>query len=426
MTKKLNVLVFPCGSENASEIHDALRYSLHVHLVGLSSTRDHGEFLYENYIGNAPNIKEQRFDEYFLALVKEKDIDLIFATHDSVAEYLAPICENIGVYLVNGDLEATKVARSKKLTYSLFAGREWMPQQFSSIDEIGSSWPVVVKPDFGQGGQGVHVCTDKAIAATAISATANPLIVEYLPGIELTVDCFTDRYRNIIWVGPRTRERVRAGITMRSEWFPPDEAILQIAKVINTQVSMRGPWFFQIKKDKSGNWKLLEISCRIAGTMVFQRAKGVNLPLMAVHDFLGRDLKAMSNPHINLIDRRISTVACLSFEYENVYMDLDDTLIIDGHAVPMMIAFLFQARSKGKLLCLITRHDFDPVESLREACVDPELFDEIIHIRDKSLKSLHVRPNSIFIDNHFPERLDVFNQSGIPVFDLDAIQFLIR
>jgi hypothetical protein len=35
-----------------------------------------------------------------------------------------------------------------------------------------------------------------------------------------------------------------------------------------------------------------------------------------------------------------------------------------------------------------------------------------------------VRAPAIFIDNHFPERLDVSRRHGIPVFDVDAMDLL--
>jgi len=426
MNNKMNVLVFPCGSENASEIHEALRYSLHVRIVGASSVSDHGEFLFENYYGDVPNIKDIEFEPYFKKLVERENISVVFATHDTVAVHLALICENLGVYLVNGNPETVQIARSKRHTYAEFSDQNWVPKVFDSANVSNMDWPVVVKPDLGQGGQGVHICCDYQSLNSAIDVTDNPVIVEFLPGNEITVDCFTDRNKKLVWIGPRTRGRVRAGITMRSESVDSDEPILSIANALNERLVLRGPWFFQLKLDKYNQWKLLEISCRISGTMVFQRARGVNLPLMAVHDAMGRDVIPLPSPFVKLIDRRISTLAFLEFDYKHVYVDLDDTLIIDGNVVPVVIAFLFQCKAQGKFLYLITRHLTDPAVTLRKAKIELGMFDEIIHISDKSFKSTYVKLNSIFIDNHFPERRDVFSNNNVPVFDVDAIQFLIR
>ena len=48
--KMKNILVFPCGSEIALEIYKSLEFSTHFTLFGASSVKDHGEFIYKNYI----------------------------------------------------------------------------------------------------------------------------------------------------------------------------------------------------------------------------------------------------------------------------------------------------------------------------------------------------------------------------------------
>lgn len=423
--RKLNVLVFPCGSEPASEIYQALRFSLHVELFGASSVDDHGRFRFPAYRGGLPRIDSPDFDPRFQALISDLSIDVVFSTHDSVSEYLAGRAERMGFHLVNGDPEATSVARRKSATYGLFADFPWAPAVYPSVESV-EDWPVVVKPDLGQGGQGVAVADGPTEAQAALQGTADPLLVEYLPGEEVTVDCFTDRNRRLLWVGPRTRERVRAGISMRSRLLDADPDVTAIAEAINHRLRLRGPWFLQLKRDSKGAWKLLEISCRTAGNMAAQRARGVNLPLMAIQDYLGRDLLVLPETRVTMVDRAISTRAELDFEFDTVFVDLDDTLIIDGHVVPLVVQFLYQCRAQGKTIVLITRHERDCGETLDRACLSLRLFDRIVHITDGSPKADHITERSIFIDNHFPERLAVFRRLGIPVLDVDMLEFLVR
>jgi hypothetical protein len=419
------VLVFPCGAENASEIHQALRYSIHVELYGASSVDDHGRFRFERYRGGLPRIDSPDFDRAFRGLIEEWGIDLVFAAHDTVHDYLAPRAAEMGFHLVNGDPEAARIARRKSLTYARFAGEPWVPEVYEAPSRI-DRWPVVVKPDLGQGGQQVVVAKDEAELRQALASVAEPLLVEYLPGEELTIDCFTDRCGKLLWVGPRTRERVRAGITMRSRLLDADPAIDVIAAAINAQLTLRGPWFFQVKRDPAGVLKLLEICCRMAGTMVAQRARGINLPLMAVQDFLGRDLLALPEPRVRTIDRAIATRAELDHPFDTVFVDLDDTLIIDGKVTPLVVQFLYQVKNDGKRVVLVTRHAYDCAETLGAACLAESLFDEVLHITDGSPKSDHVKGRAIFIDNHFPERLEVSRRHGIPVMDVDMLEFFVR
>jgi len=422
---KIQVLVFPCGAENAIEIHRALRYSIHVDLHGASSVDDHGTYRFDSYCGDLPNIQHPEFETAFAALISRLNIDVVFATHDSVMEYLATRSERLGVALINGDPDTASTARRKSRTYRTFSDCAWSPRIFDDIAHV-TSWPVVIKPDAGQGGQGVVVAPDADHARLALASTADPIIMEYLPGEEVSVDCFTDRHRKVIWTCARTRERVRAGIAMRSRILKPDSDIEAIARHINSRLRLRGPWFFQLKRDLRGDWKLLEISCRIAGTMVAQRAHGINLPLMAIQDYLERDLVCLPNRQVDMVDRCISTRARMSSPFDTVFVDLDDTLIINGYPTPLVMAFLYQCLSEGKTIKLITRHAYDVSDTLRAARISESLFSEIIHIRDGDVKSRYLTPGSLFIDNHFPERLDASRNSLATPVDVDSLEFFIK
>ncbi|MBA0183344.1 ATP-grasp domain-containing protein [Pectobacterium versatile] len=423
--KKINVLVFPCGSENANEIYQSLRYSIHVNIIGASSVEDHGRFRYPNYISNIPNINDDGFYDHFSDVIHSNNINVVFATHDTVAEKLSLLASRIGFFLVNGDSTATRIARKKSETYALFQDCHWVPHQYKILESV-SKWPVIIKPDMGQGGLGIILADSFESARSACKNIVSPVIVEYLPGSELTVDCFTNHKGDLVWIGPRTRERVRAGITMRSQQVELGDEIKNIANTINKRMVLRGPWFFQLKGDRLGKWKLLEVSCRISGTMVFQRAKGINLPLMAIHDYMGRDIIALPNNDITLIDRYIATRAKVDREYKNIYIDLDDTLIINGYAVPKIINFIYQSILEGKRIYLITRHEFDINETLVKAKISPSIFNGVFHIKNGEKKSRYIQNNSIFIDNHFPERKDVYEKTGCLVLDVDSVELFIK
>lgn len=419
----LNVLVFPCGSENAAEIHQALIHSVHVRLHGASSVDDHGRQLYERYQGDLPRIDAPEFDDAFVALLRHWQIDLVFATHDTVQAYLSQSRERFNVGLINDDARTCAIARRKSLTYAEFADQPWVPHVYANTAQV-VHWPAVVKPDLGQGGQGFALVADPQAALATMAATTLPLLIEYLPGEEATVDCFTDFEHALRWVGPRTRERVRAGISMRSTFPAADPQITQIAEMINQRLRLRGPWFFQLKRDHSGQWKLLEISCRVAGSMVAQRARGVNLPLMAVHDYMGRKVRPLPQYAVDLVERRILTLAQITQPFDTIYIDFDETVIRDGLAIASTLHFLYRMLARGKRLVLLTRHAGDPLIALRKARIAAELFDDIIHITDGRAKSSFIVGKAIFIDNHFPERVDVATHCGIPVFDVDALEFI--
>ena len=69
---KKRILVFPCGSEIALEIHRSVAKSSHFELIGANSVSDHGRFVYQNYIPNLPMVTDASFIPAMKALVKKE------------------------------------------------------------------------------------------------------------------------------------------------------------------------------------------------------------------------------------------------------------------------------------------------------------------------------------------------------------------
>jgi len=423
-TRPVCVLVFPAGTEVGLEIGRALERSLHVQLHGAGSRDDHGTLAFARYAG-IPSLDAPDFDARFKALLAEWRIDLVFATHDDVQAYLAPRIAGWGAVLVNGDAEACCIARSKRATLDAFDHTGWTPRRYDELAAV-TRWPVAVKPDAGQGGQGFMRADDAAMLEQAMAALAQPLVTEYLPGEEISVDCFSDRRRRLLHVGPRSRERVVGGIAMRSRPLPADLTVAAIAAAINTRLVLRGPWFLQLRRDAQGRWKLLEFSCRLSTGSTVARAAGVNLPLLAVQDFLERDLGVLAEPRLRVLERRLEHHAVLDYAFDTCYFDLDDTLVCNGLANPAAMRLAYRLLEMGKRLVLLTRHPGDITRTLAAARIAPGLFDEIVHLREGEPKSSAIRAPALFVDNHFPERLEVSRCHGIPVFDVDALDLLCK
>src|SRR5262245_14885947 len=89
MKRVVNVLVFPCGAENALEIHTALANVVNVVVFGASGRDDHGQFVFKNYIGGLPYLSSPEFITAFNEVLVTHSIDLVFPTHDDAAVFLA-------------------------------------------------------------------------------------------------------------------------------------------------------------------------------------------------------------------------------------------------------------------------------------------------------------------------------------------------
>ncbi|PKR82658.1 ATP-grasp domain-containing protein [Heyndrickxia camelliae] len=423
---KKRVLVFPCGSEIGLEINNALKYVKNFEIYGGSSVQDHGRYVYRNYIDGLPNVDDENFISEINSIIDKYSIDFIFPAHDSVVLKLSQYQESLHAIVITSEKETSEICRSKKKTYEFFKEENFIPYMYNSIEEVGE-YPVFLKPNVGQGSKGTALVKNLEDLNYIYSKTDDLLILEYLPGDEYTIDCFTDRYGKLRFIGMRERRRVKSGISVNSVTLDCHSEVEKIAVKINEKLNFRGVWFFQVKKDINGTFKLLEISPRIAGTMGLYRNKGINLPLLSLFDRMEFDINIHENSFNIEIDRALINRFSIDKKYERVYLDFDDTVTLGNSINPFVMMFIYQCVSKEIEIVLITKHEKDINNTLQLLKVDKNLFSEILHINkdDEKYKYMNNEKAAIFIDDSYSERIKVSKMLGMPVFDIDAIESLI-
>jgi len=422
---RYNVLILPIGTEIGLEIYRALRYSKHFHTFGISSDdNNHGRFLCgENYTKeNVPTFNDEAFWDKLSIIINRYEIDFIYPASPLLFDVLhLNLNDKIKEKIILPNFETVTICRSKKLTYLTFESNLKVPllSEKESRHLTSEDYPIFLKPERGQGTSNCHVVKNKDELGIFSRLVEDPLLLKYIEGPEYTVDCFTDKHGKLRFVGARIRNRIKNGISVNTVSVD-NERFKIIADKINSVLEMRGGWFFQVK----GNDELylLEIEPRIAGTSGTWRQVGVNLPLLTLYDKIGHDVEIQINDCSIELDRALKARFKTNLKYNNVYVDLDDTLILNNKVNTELVAFLYQCKNEKKRLFLITKNAF-AINQLRKYCIDSALFDEII-ISDNKKDSMKNFP-AIFIDDSFGERQEV-SKIGVPVFDLDAIECLRR
>lgn len=425
MCSQIGVLIFPAGEINSVELHDALSTCVNIRLVGASSIERHGEYIFEQYYAGIPKINECDFFDCFNELIDKERIDIVVPTHDDVALFFAENKEKIHAKILTADFETAKICRDKKLTYDVFEKCDFCPKIYDKPQEF----PVFVKPRKGQGSVGTKLLLDESDVIQGIE-WSEYVICEYLPGEEWTVDCFTNKDGVLCFVMPRSRQRTWAGVSVHAQIEELTEEVKTIAETINNSLSFLGLWYFQIKRDEEGKWKLLEVSSRCAGTMCLSRAVGVNLPLLSVYAAMGKNVRVFTNDYEIQVDRTLISRYKTNMEYKRVYIDLDDTILVRGKVHLPAIWFLYQCMNEGKDIILLTRHNADHDDTVKEVLdkhkIMPELFSQIIELTFEMPKYMVMEPrDAIFIDNAYAERMKVHEKLGMPVFDVDGLEVLM-
>ena len=428
MIQKFKVLVFPCGSEIGLEIYRSLRYSAHVELYGASSVDDHGKFIYENYIGNIPFVDAADFVAKIAETVKEFHIDAIYPAMDKVIWVLKKHEQEIGCKVIASNYKTTEICLSKTKTYKELQGIVNIPKVYKNVKTV-NDFPVFIKPDIGYGSRGVFKAMDKVSLNFFMKDKIHSdyVISEYLPGREYTVDCFTNKEGKLIFCGPRIRNRISNGISVNT--IPVNDInndeFKKIAIRINENIAFQGAWFFQVKRNNKGELTILEIAARLGGSSSLYRGKGINFALISIYDAFNLDVEILENSYDIELDRALDSKFKLNVDFETVYVDYDDCLIVGSKVNIQLLSFLFDCLNKGKKIVLLSKHEGNLIESLKNHRLN-NLFDKIIHISKNGHKSDYITDiKSIFIDDSFAERKNIKKRKNIFVFSPDMIEILL-
>ncbi|MBN3962533.1 ATP-grasp domain-containing protein [Nostoc sp. NMS8] len=424
--KLYKVLVFPGGTEIGLEIQKSLCSCKDIQLysVGLDVS-NHAPYVFARHF-NIPSIHDPRWIDSLNKIIVENNIDYIFPAYDDIVTSLAINAEKIKSKIISSPLETCLIARSKYKTYSIFYKNIPVPKIYHSLDEI-DYFPVFIKPDKGQGSQDTHIVHNKQHLSQLLSKNQEYIITEYLPGDEYTIDCFSHRNTGLIFCRGRQRIRTKSGISMNSQSTNNNinELFLSYAKLISEKLTFYGAWFFQLKKDKDGNYKLLEIAPRIAGAMAFHRVQGINFSLLSIYEQENIPIEVMTNTFDVELDRALINRYKHYIEYKTVYVDLDDTLVINGKLNLILIQFLYQCINNSKKIILLTKHIGDINEFLKKYRIK-DIFDNIIQIDKSAYKANYIfEKNAIFIDDSFTERKSVNTKLSIPTFDSSMVEILL-
>lgn len=425
MNKKINVLIFSAGEVNSVELLDALSHNVNIDVYGASSVDRHGPFVFKNYRGNLPYINDDSFIEEFNKLIDEWKVDLVFPNHDTTAVFLSKNKDLIHAKIITSSYETNLICRDKKKTYDTLKEFDFCPRTYIEFD----NFPCFIKPREGQGTQGAKLINSKKEIPVNFRFE-DYVITEYLPGQEYTVDCLSDLKGNLLVCCPRKRTRTMAGISVAGENITNVKEIKEIAEKITNNLQFNGLWYFQVKEDNEGNYKLLEISTRVAGTSCLTRAKGINLPMLSVYLFIGYDVGVFDNPYNVKMDRSLISRYKIDYDFNTVYVDYDDTVINNDKVIVEVLSFLHQCKNKNKKIILISRHEEDHDDSLEESLdnhsINKSLFTDIIKLKFSQSKVDFIDPyRAIFIDNAYAERKKVHDKLNIPVFDVEGIEVLL-
>jgi carbamoylphosphate synthase large subunit len=423
-----NVLVFPCGTEIANEIINSLKYNKYFK-IKLASSESQSYCNYRNLdISFLPYVTDDSFYNDLTSLIKQESIDFIIPAHDDVAYALSQIEDKIHAKVIGQNAYINDIVRFKDKTYDFFKGILPIAKTYNDESEI--EFPIFVKPKRGQGSQNSFLIQNQSEFEHFKNSYDSSEFVwmEYLTGTEYTIDCFSDNGK-LLYSGGRTRDKMTRGISVQSSLVCDkdlNDQFANYAKIISETLSMNGLWFYQLKYGKDGNLKLLEIGPRVSGTMMLNRAKGINFVELALYQKLGFDVEVIVNDIDVSLARALVPKYKTDIEYAHLYVDFDDTLFLEERYINTdLIKLIFQAKNDGKKVYLITKNKKNNLTKALHQFGISHVFDDVLHIDDNDKKVNYMKPNSLLVDDSFQERKEAI-EIGLYAFGNDNLNVLIQ
>lgn len=391
---KKRVLVLNCGTLASTDINMALRYNDEFEIWGASTNKNHGIYVYKNYIDDIPNISNPDFIKILNKKIEEYNFKFILAPHEDLALFLQENKEKINACIVCSNYETSLICRYKSKTYEKMKNYDFIPKVYKK-EEV-KTYPVFCKKDTDQGARHAYKIENKN--ELEMYTKDDMIICEYLPGEEVTIDCFTDKNRKLLFCNPRAADRILAGIDVHARRIALTDEIKYIAESLNKEIEFRGYWFFQIKKAVDGKYKLLEISTRLPGSFSLSRCLDVNLPLMALKDFDGQDIELTFNNIEIEADKQFFGKYKLGIEYNSVFIDFETCFEIMDNIDAFFMMYLYQCLNKNIEIDLITQNKEKMEKYLIKNKIDRNIFKNIFEISREKIKDV-LTEKSIFLSN---------------------------
>ena len=239
------VLIFPAGTEIGLEIQASLKDVRGMKLFAAGAdVSNPARFAFSEY-HILPPVSEPDWDLALAELCQRLKIGYLMPAHDDVIAALARTSIKPPCIVVGSPDEVSLLTRRKSATYRHLASVVRVPEQY--LPDQVTSFPVFVKPDCGNGSINARRADNREDLVSALRETNDPIICEFLPGEEYTVDCVSDRERGLLFWGARVRRRVRNGISVNTETLDLPEAE-SMARSISSALDLHGAWFFQFKR----------------------------------------------------------------------------------------------------------------------------------------------------------------------------------
>jgi carbamoyl-phosphate synthase large subunit len=293
----VNVLVMSAGAAPAVAVINALRLQKEIEVRIISADANplsSGFYLSDAYYV-VPKLEEQHFIPTIVNICEEEKIKVIFPILDEELLIFAEKKEFFkekGIVVAVNDAHVVTIGNDKYKTYrfclekGILTPKTYLPHQLREIKEI--DYPLFIKPRFGRGSIGAFKVKNEEELEFFLKYVEEPIIQEYIPGKEYTIDMLCDFESRVICVVPRERIETKAGQSYKGKTVK-DEKLILYGKDIAEKFGLKSGVNIQCIVYE-GKYYLIEVNPKFAAAVPLTIAAGANTPSLLLRICLGEKI----------------------------------------------------------------------------------------------------------------------------------------
>jgi carbamoyl-phosphate synthase large subunit len=228
-----------------------------------------------------------------LAIALAERVSLIVPTIDDELTTFAEAArrfEREGIRVAVSPPETTAMCNDKYATCRTLRAKGVAAARSYLRDEVpvSATFPLFIKPRFGRGGVQAYLVRNARELEFFLDYVEDPVVQEYLPGAEFTIDVLCDFQGRPLSIVPRERVVIRSGVIDRGRTVK-DESLIRLAQSVAAVVRCVGAVNIQCRM-VDGQPVVFEINPRFSGGIPLTIRAGADFPGMLIDLARGRRL----------------------------------------------------------------------------------------------------------------------------------------
>lgn len=277
-----------------------LKLRLEIHGADASRLAPALQFVDRKHI--VPPVTSPEYGETLCKLVRREKIRLLIPLIDHELEILADARETLaeaGCTALISSPDAVRTCRDKLATYEAFktAGIDapFTLPWAAMVEQKRHRFPYFMKPRRGSAAMGNFVIRNAEELRALGPGVPEPIVQEFIEGVEYTLDVYTGLDGKPRCVVPRRRLEVRVGEVSKS-LVVKDKALFALGRrAVGVLPGCRGLITVQCIKTPAGRICVIEINPRFGGGAPLSIHAGADFPKWILMETLGKKPKIAAN-----------------------------------------------------------------------------------------------------------------------------------